>query len=53
MVEVVTSYPLFPYPFREVEPNRVADQEIVRRLGVIEDCLSRIEVLLAKLQPSE
>ena len=50
--ETVTSYPLFYPRFRE---NLLGggEEEIIRRLGVIEERLSRIEQQLSINQPKE
>lgn len=52
--ETITPYPLPGWPYRnEVWPSEQFDAQILRRLGVIEDRLSRIEQMVANLQPKE
>jgi hypothetical protein len=49
--EIITQYPLPPY--RDDSPQAWWTEEIVKRLGAIEDRLSRIERELVHNQPVE
>jgi len=49
--EIITSYPLPPY--RDDREQVWGNQDIIKRLGAIEERLSRIEKQLTEQQPHE
>lgn len=51
--ELFTNYPLSPWGYMATSPGERLDDEVIRRLGMIESRLSRIEELLSKSHVKE